>query len=187
MTDLQQVCWGRRVLLDCAKDYNLNFAGPGRQPGYFRCKAPKKVPKEMACCCRDTTGAKGCAPASFRCVVGNGGSSAAPSATRGGSPPVKEDLFNTAAAGKSTPTTRFCLRCGLWFGLRFSPNNTLLPVSQEEQRPFPFRNPRRRNSRMNPAAGRIGETIVEFAIRRDHIAPRGEAIFCLLFVGLDKK
>jgi hypothetical protein len=25
-----------------------NFAGPGRQPGYFLCKAPKKVTKEMA-------------------------------------------------------------------------------------------------------------------------------------------
>jgi hypothetical protein len=32
------------------KHYYLNFkfAGPGRQPGYFLCKAPKKVSKEMA-------------------------------------------------------------------------------------------------------------------------------------------
>jgi hypothetical protein len=27
---------------------NFNFAGPGRQPGYFLFKAKKKVTKEMA-------------------------------------------------------------------------------------------------------------------------------------------
>jgi hypothetical protein len=30
------------------RNLNIKFAGPGRQPGYFLCKAPKKVSKEMA-------------------------------------------------------------------------------------------------------------------------------------------
>ena len=28
--------------------FKFKFAGPGRQPGYFLCKAPNKVSKEMA-------------------------------------------------------------------------------------------------------------------------------------------
>ena len=37
----------------------------------------------------------------------NGASAGAPLATRGDLPPVKEDLFNTVAAGKATPTSGF--------------------------------------------------------------------------------
>jgi len=62
-------------------------------------------------------------------------------------------VAGTGAAGSGTPTNKICLRGGLWFGLRFPLNNTLLFASQEEQRLPLTMNLRRYNSRKNPAAG----------------------------------